>query len=138
MTTEESVVPDDALLRRVPDQTPSMWKQDEEGIRPTSAAMKPSQRDAGLSVDIRRLLPDPAQPTTVLAEFPTHGLAEFRASVPIGLGLEVHHAPQDDNAAHANVVGFDGFSKSQAKRLQKRLAEAAVWIQMPAGALEAS
>ncbi len=97
--------------------------------------MKPSTEDEGLSVDVRRLLEDPANPVTVLAEHPGHGLAQLVARTARDLGLEVEHDPLPHNEAHASIVGFTKVSKTQAKRKQRRLAEAAAWIQMPEGAL---
>jgi hypothetical protein len=124
----------DVLLRRVPDQ-PALWTTAEDGtIRPSSAAMKPAGEDGGLSVDVRRLLPDPRNPLSVLSELPSHGLAELRATQVRDQGLEVIHDPLPDNYAHANIVGFGEMSRSQAKRAQKELARAAAWVRMPAGA----
>jgi hypothetical protein len=131
------VQPEDALLRRVAD-APAMWTRADDGtVRPTSAAMKPHDADAGLSVDIRCLLDDPGDPLVAINGFPGYGLAELEARVPFDLDLAVIHEPLDDNAAHANIVGFERLSKSQAKRVQRELAKAAAWICMPAGALGA-
>jgi hypothetical protein len=127
---------DDALLRRVAN-APAMWTRAGGAIRPTSAAMKPHDADAGLSVDIRCLLDDPGDPLVAINGFPGYGLAELEARVPFALDLAVIHEPLDDNAAHANIVGFDGLSKSEAKRVQRELAKAAAWVCMPEGALGA-
>ena len=132
----EHIADGDALLRRVADQ-PNLWKRDGGGIvRPTSAAMKPHGADAGLCVDVRRLLADPADPTSVLASFPRHGLAEFTAEVPRSLGLRVHHAPLEENPAHANVTGFDELTRAEAKRVQREIALKSAWVRMPATAEE--
>lgn len=98
--------------------------------------MKPSSEDGGLSVDVRRLLPDPAVPTSVLEDGSSLGLAEFTAVVPRDNGLDVDHNPLEGNDAHADIRGFEAMSKKEAKRAQKALAEAAAWIQMPASTLE--
>ncbi len=50
----------------------------------------------------------------------------------------MEHSPLEVNYAHANIRGFERMSKNEAKRAQKALAEAAAWVQMPAGALELS
>lgn len=127
----------DALLRRIPDRPKELWTRRADGTaRPTSASMKPSSEDSGLSVDVRRLLPDPAVPTSVFGGASGLGLAEFAAVVPRTNGLEVEHSPLDGNRAHADIRGFDAMSRKEAKRAQKALAESAAWIQMPAGALE--
>ena len=90
----------DALLRRIPDRPEELWTRRADGTaRPTSASMKPSPEDGGLSVDVRRLLPDPAVPTSVLEGASGLGLAEFAAVVPRANGLEVEHSPLDGNRA---------------------------------------
>lgn len=126
----------DALLRRIPDR-PAQWTKRPDGTaRPTSAAMKPHSEGGGLSVDVRRLLPDPANPLAVLEGVPGLGLAEFQAAVPRANGLQVEHTPLEENDAHADIRGFEAMSRKEAKRAQKALAEAAAWIRMPAGALD--
>ncbi len=100
--------------------------------------MKPSSEDGGLSVDVRRLLGDPSDPASVLPSDAGLGLAEFAAAVPRANRLEVAHAPLEGNGAHADIRGFAEMSRKEAKRAQKALAEAAAWVRMPAGALEAS
>lgn len=133
----EHIDDSDALLRRIPDQPGQLWTRRPDGTaRPSSASMKPSSDDGGLSVDVRRLLSDPAVPTSVLEDGSGLGLAEFEAGVPRANRLDVEHSPIEGNDAHANVRGFEAMSKNEAKRAQKALAEAAAWIQMPAGALE--
>lgn len=133
----ESIDDADALLRRIPDR-PAQWTKRSDGTaRPTSASMKPSSEDGGLSVDVRRLLDDPTDPTSVLNGLSEFGLAEFEAAVPRTNGLEVEHTPLSENHAHADIRGFEAMSKKDAKRAQKALAEAAAWIQMPPGALAA-
>lgn len=127
----------DALLRRIPDRPEQLWTTRADGTpRPTSVSMKPSSVDGALSVDVRRLLPDPTDPISVLGDHAGLGLAEFAAAVPRAGGLEVEHTPLEGNDAHADIRGFDEMSRSEAKRAQKALAEAAAWVQLPAGALE--
>ncbi len=131
----EPIADEDALLRRVKDQPGALWVLEKDGRkRPTSGAMKPSASNRGLSVDVRRLLENPTEPRSSLAEGPEAGLVEFRAKVPRALGLEVEHEPIDANPAHANVVGFERLSRSQSQRARKTLAERAVWVQEPASA----
>ncbi len=133
----ENIEDSDALLRRIPDRPEQLWTKRADGTtRPTSASMKPSSEDGRLSVDVRRLLPNPTDPTSVLGVEAGLGLAEFAAAVPRANGLEVELSPLEQNEAHADIRGFDVMSKKQAKRAQKALAEAAAWVQMPAGALE--
>lgn len=98
--------------------------------------MKPSTDDGALSVDIRRLLEDPSVPTSVLGGETTYGLAELVAKVPRDIGLQVEHSPLPDNEAHADIRGFYEMTKAAAKRARTTLADKAVWIQMPAGALD--
>lgn len=130
----EAIDDDDALLRRVADN-PYQWKRAADGsIRPTSPTMKPHSDDGGLSVDVRRLLDDPKQPQSVLAELPGHGLVEFRARVPRSHGLAVDHDPLPENYAHGNITGFAELPPKEAKRIQKEMAKAATWVRMPAGA----
>lgn len=81
----------DALLRRIPDR-PAQWTKRSDGTaRPSSASMKPSSEDGSLSVNVRRLLDDPTDPTSVLNGLSGFGLAEFEAAVPRTNGLEVEH-----------------------------------------------
>jgi hypothetical protein len=123
----EAVAADDALLRRVANN-PHMWT-DEEGIRPSSAAMKPADVDGGLSVSMRRLLENPSEPLSALEGHPDGcGLTELHARDAFDLELDVEHTPLPDDFAHANICGFNRFSKSRAKRLQRKLALAAVCL----------
>ncbi len=131
----EPIADEDALLRRIKDHPGALWILEKDGRkRPTSGAMKPSSSDGGVSVDVRRLLEDPTEPLSSLAEDAECGLVEFRAKVPRALGLGVEHEPTAANPAHANVVGFEGFSRSQSQRARKTLAERAVWVKEPASA----
>jgi len=96
----------DALLRRIPDR-PAQWTKRSDGTaRPSSASMKPSSEDGGLSVDVRRLLDDPTDPTSVLNGLSGFGLVEFEAAVPRTNGLEVEHTPLSENHAHADIRGL--------------------------------
>lgn len=132
----EDIDNDDALLRRIPDQ-PSMWTRKGGGVRPTSASLQPSDDDGGLSVDVRRLISDPAAPTSVLGEHPLHGLVEFAAGAVRQLDLEVEHAPLSGRYSHANVTGFPA-GTAESLRVRRNLAKTAVWVQMPPGALDAA
>lgn len=126
----EHIRDEDALLRRVPDQ-PSMISRQAGTVRPTSGAFQPARVDGGLSVDIRRLLADPRAPELVLGNRPEDGLVELLARVPRGAGLDVEHAPLATNAAHANVLGWDRFSRTARKRIQRELALATAWVRQP-------
>lgn len=125
----------DWLLRRIPDQQERMWTRAGGVLRPSSAALKPAQLDGGLSVDVRRLLPDPAAPASVLGDRHGDGLIEFRAAYPRAAGLDVLHSPLPDRYAHADVVGFQRLAKPAEKRFRRELAKAAVWVQQPQSAV---
>lgn len=126
----------DVLLRRIPDLPEEQWIRGGNGVvRATSAAMKPTDDDGCLSVDVRRLLPDPGDPCSVLERFPNQGLCEFLAQVARDLDLRVDCDPIPGNPAHACISGFDAFSEKVAKRKRKDLALACVWIRMPASAM---
>lgn len=130
----EQVKDSDALLRRVP-SNPDMWSRGADGsIRPSSAAFAPHPDDLKLSVDMRRLIADPADPCAVLDQDHRAGLSELFARLPRSLGLDVVHAPLRGNRAHANVDGFEALSRGPRKRVQKELAKGATWIRMPTGA----
>ncbi len=131
----EAIADGDCLLRRVPDQPERMWTRSRGVLRPTSAAMKPSEADGGLSVDVRRLLADPASPASVLGDRPDDGLVEWSAAVPRDAGLEVEHAPLPGRYSHADVLGLDRFHKAEQKRIRRELAKDAVWVQQPASAV---
>lgn len=133
----EAIGDGDWLLRRVPDQPERMWTRKAGVLRPSSAALKPSSIDGGLSVDVRRLLEDPSAPTSALEDRVDDGLVEFRAAEPRAAGLDVQHAPLPDRFSHANVVGFDGLAKVDEKRFRRELAKHAAWVQEPASAATA-
>ncbi len=114
-----------------------MWTRKGGSVRPTSASLQPSEEDAGLSVDVRRLIPDPAEPTSVLGDHPLHGLVEFTAGLVRQLDLEVEHVPLPGRYSHANVIGFPS-GTAESLRVRRNLATKAVWVQMPPGALEAA
>lgn len=125
---------EDALLRRVANH-PDMVKRGEG--RPTSAAFKPSERDGGLSVDVRRLLPDATDPTSVLDQYPEHGLVELRAAAPRELGLDVIHDPLPENYAHANIVPEAQMDRAAQRRAYRELARrCTAWVRLPAHAVE--
>lgn len=122
----------DALLRRVANR-PNMVKREGDVVRPTSAVFNPAREDGGVSVDVRRLLADPSDPVSVLDSTPEHGLVELRAAVPRGLGLDldVVHAPEPGNPAHANIVGLPELQKAARKRASRELALACAWVRQP-------
>jgi len=121
------IVADDALLRRV---VPGLVTR-QGTVRPTSVVFKPHPDDGAVSVDVRRLLPVPGDPLSVLAGFPEYGLVELLASTVRGAGLQVFHAPLADNPAHANIVGLADMSRAESKRLQRELAKKAAWVREP-------
>ena len=128
---------DDALLRRVANK-PNMFKHEGAVVRPSSAAFKPAGQDGGISVDVRRLLPDPSDPLSPLEGLPEHGLVELRATVPRANGHDVVHAPLKDNDAHANIFPAAGLGKADQRRAQREMALASVWIRQPSGAMNIS
>lgn len=121
---------EDALLRRVANR-PNMVKQDGGVFRPTSAAFKGAKADGGLSVDVRRLLPDPTRPETAVDAFPEHGLVELRAGSVRELDLEVLHDPIAENYAHGNIFPTDGMSRAAQGRACRELALKCVWVRQP-------
>jgi hypothetical protein len=121
---------DDALLRRVAN-VPDMVKRIGGLVRPSSVVFKPHPEDGAVSVDVRRLLPVPGNPLSVLAGFPEHGLVELLASTVRQLGLEVSHVPLPQNPAHANIEGLPDLTKAERKRSQRELALAAAWVRQP-------
>lgn len=130
----EVIADDDGLLRRIPDQPERMWTRRSGRLRPSSAALKPASSDGGLSVDVRRLLPDPADPAAALGNRTDDGLIEFRAAVPRSSGLDVTHTPLPERYSHADVIGWAQLGKAAAKRIQRELALRAAWVKHPASA----
>lgn len=128
----------DCLLRRVPDRPERMWTRKSGLLRPSSAALKPSEADGGLSVDVRRLLADPARPVSALGDQASDGPVELRAAQLREHRLDVEHAPLEGRWSHANVMGFDRFDKNQGLRIRRTLAKQAVWVQEPASAAAGS
>ena len=127
----------DCLLRRVANH-PDLVKRDGGVVRPSSVAFRPANEDDKISVEIRKLLEEPANPLSTLAEHPDHGLVEFRAELPRSLGLDVEHDPLPGNHAHGNIVGMSELARSERKRLSRELALRAVWVRQPAVALDAA
>jgi hypothetical protein len=68
---------------------PDLVKRDGDVVRPSSVAFRPAGQDDKISVEIRKLLDDPADPLSTLIGHPDHGLVEFRAELPRSLGLDV-------------------------------------------------
>ncbi len=130
----EEIADEDWLLRRIPDQPERMWTRTGGRLRPSSAAFKPSAAGSGLSVDVRRLLPDPREPVSVLGDQHDSGVVEFKAAEPRTAGLDVVHTPLPERYSHADLVGFATLAKPAAKRLQRELAKRAVWVKQPASA----
>lgn len=129
---DPSIRDEDALLRRVPNRPRLLADDGKGGKRPSSAALELRDGEAGCSVDVRRLLPDPATPLTSLAGYPTGwGLATFKAADARHEGQ--HHVARawlEDNPAHALVVPT-AVSRGAQKRNFSRLARAMQWIQPP-------
>ncbi len=101
----------DNLYRRVPLQ-PNYWK-DVNGIKsPSSFAFKTKPNEDGLSVNIVALTT--LELTVVNPK--QFGVAEFSASIPLGLGYKCKHDPKPENNAHALIVGD---TKPIAKKLSK-------------------
>jgi hypothetical protein len=137
MTSPESREPiadEDWLLRRIPDQPERMWTRKSGVLRPSSAALKPPDVDSGLSVDVRRLLPDPSVPTSALGDREGDGLVEFQAAEPRAAELDVIHTPLPDRYSHADVTGWEQLEKAVAKRFRRELAKRAIWVKQPASA----
>lgn len=134
MTAVESIADADALLRRVPNN-PQHWERAIDGsLRVSSAVFARSKEDAGVSVDVRRLLDDPGQPELALSDRVEHGLIEFTAARVRRQGLDVEHAPVPGNYAHANIIDFPE-SKKERKRVRLELAKGPyAWVRHPAGA----
>lgn len=128
---------EDCLLRRVANR-PDLVKRDGDVVRPSSVAFRPAGLDDKISVEIRKLLKEPSDPLSTLADHPDHGLVEFRAGLPRSLGLDVEHDPLPDNDAHGNIVGLGGLARSERKRLSREMALRAVWVRQPAVALDAA
>lgn len=133
----EPIADEDWLLRRILDQPERMWTRKGGVLRPSSAAFKPSSEDQGLSVDVRRLLPDPAAPTSALGSQQDAGLVEFQAATPRAAGLDVIHTPLPSRYSHADVVGFERLEKPVEKRFRRELAKGVVWVKQPATAVSA-
>lgn len=135
---KQAIEPDDALLRRVTND-PNLWTRKEGRLRVSSAAMSPHPEDGLLSVDARKLIPEPSDPLTAPCldqGAPEDGLAELVTRVVLDLGLSANHDAQPDNPAHVNIKGFETMSAKQAKRAQRELAKKATWIREPAGAAQ--
>jgi len=129
---DPSVRDEDALLRRVPNRPRLLADDGKGGTRPSSAALELRDGEDGCSVDVRRLLPNPATPLTSLTGCPTGwGLATFTAAD--ARHEAQHHVARawlEDNPAHALVLPTAA-SRSARKRNFSRLARTMQWIQPP-------
>ncbi|MDP9370482.1 MAG: hypothetical protein M3Q03_19805 [Chloroflexota bacterium] len=94
---------DDELLRRLAPK--NSFKRDRR--TPTRGAFKTgAEYDRQISVQVRRLLPNPHDPLTVLgSERRDWGLGSLRAKDVIDLGFSVEMDPKEGDPAHALILG---------------------------------
>jgi hypothetical protein len=104
------------------------------GTRLSSAALDLRPDEEGCSVDVRRLLPDPADPSSVLDGYPQEwGLACLEAGAARRLQHNVVGDPltgDAENPAHALVIPLAA-SRAARKRNFSELAKTASWIGQP-------
>ncbi|MBI2691705.1 MAG: hypothetical protein HYX29_07175 [Solirubrobacterales bacterium] len=116
------IADEDALLHRIPNNPDMTTSTDNGKRRPSTASFKPTGEDQAISVHLRRLIPDPAEPLTVL-DPELHegcGLVEFAARIPRELGFGVDHTPTIADPSHGSVIPpdtYDAASKSVKKRI---------------------
>jgi len=89
------ILDQDDLYRRVPD----VWLKGDGKV--SSAAFQNTTNSDDMSVDLARL----TTPQTTVSEYPTCGVASFRAALARQLGQKVLHAPILGNPAHSMVRG---------------------------------
>lgn len=127
-STDQSVIPStatvgaysisgtDNLFRRFPivnePKYISFWKEVNGRKIPTSAAFKTKSHEDGLSVDIVAL----TTPELSVGDPSTFNLCALSASVPLNLGKECRHNPEENNYAHALIMGD---TNKIAKKLQQ-------------------
>ena len=110
------IINTDNLYRRVP-KNKFYWKNVNGRKVPSSFAFKTKPNEDGLSVNIKVL-------TTLeltVENTELFGVAEFSASIPLGLGFTCRYDPKPDNDAHALIVG-------DTRRIAKKLSKAVIKI----------
>jgi hypothetical protein len=115
-TDDDSILPQDVLLRRVPNSPRYLASDGKGGRRLSSGALELRPPEDGCSVDVQGRLADPAKPESVLEGHPSEwGLACFSAHDARACRHIVAGDPLPDNKAHALVV-----PQAQSRSAQKR------------------
>ena len=99
--------------------------------RPSSGVFNIRPDERGVSVD-RAKLTSPQRTLERLQKSIT--VAQFKAEIPIGEGHPVIEDPEEDNPAHAQVLGKrsqDGKKWKISKRVRKLIAEKCSWAISP-------
>lgn len=135
-TAETTVPGDDAILRRLSDNSPAMVYVDPltGEPRPTTGAFAPKRGEDGVSVYREQLLTSAGLGVGDVVVAPTNlvvrlTVADVRAVPPLDVRDDLWPTDVPDprhprNGAHALIVGWDGLGKNPRKAAQRALVEA--------------
>jgi len=117
------------LLRRIPPNH-FYFDENENRIRPSSAAFEDDEDDHPMSVYLSGvLLRENREPSSVLVGHEGYALAAITAGLAREKNQTIHPDPLPDESSHAAVCGDKGRSQKTAPR--KQFALMAVWIVGP-------
>ncbi len=128
---DDSILSEDALLRRVPNRPRYLASDGQGGRRLSSQALELRPPEEGCSVDVQSRLTDPARPEAVLDGHPSAwGIACFSAGDARACNHNVAGDSLPQNPAHALVVPLAD-SRSAQKRNFSSLAKRAKLLKDP-------
>jgi len=135
---DDSILSEDALLRRVPNRPRFLASDGKGGRRLSSQALELRPPEEGCSVDVRSRLVDPTHPETVLDGHPPEwGIACFVAADARACHHNVAGDRLPENRAHALVLPLAD-SRTAQKRNFSDLAKRATLIKEPSANDETS
>lgn len=124
---DPGITDEDRLWRRLhPGQT--VFDNNLQRRRPSSAAFSDSSDGTALSVSILRLRPSD-DPDALVAEHPGQGITEFTAGFARGMNQGVDHTPDEGGPDHGSVWDKKG---SRSSGTRSRLAKGCGVLREPA------
>ncbi len=125
---DDSILPEDVLLRRVPNRPRFLASDGRGGRRLSSQALELRPPEEGCSVDVQSRLVEPTKPGTVLDGHPPKwGLACFSAHDARTCQHNVAGDPLPENQAHALVVPLADSRTAQKRNFSDLAKRATLW-----------
>lgn len=112
------------LLRRVPmNPVCTVWDDNQQRIRPSSAAFEDHPNGTPMSVFMKEVLiaNDQNCASVIEGHEDTHALASITVGSTRECQQVVEHAPTEEHLSHAHVVGV------KSKKIRSKLAKSAQW-----------